>query len=334
MAGEKLGLNGRAAENGADVDLGHHGAGAELVAVLLLVAPRPFLQRGDDGGHAHHRVLALPGVHRMVHERPVHGLAVGGDLDEDGAALGPGDAELGRLHHDAVVPHHAVGHQVARAVPFAAVGGTLVVVHRRAADLPGHPRHDDVALELDAALLERLGHGQRAGERPLVIDDAAAVDDVVLPPGQRLPLGPGAAGDPEILLPARQSRVHVPVEKQRRPRALARNHAHHVGAPRLGVLQERLDALLLQPVVDEPRHLLLAPRGRGEIDDVHGQPGQLLPVDVGKDLLQGRLVGVHVWNPLRRIQRKLANTEAASQASERLRGVKVRNLVLDNGYSW
>ena len=238
----------------------------------------------------------------MVHERSVHGLAVGGDLDEDGAALGPGDAELGRLHHDAVVPHHAVGHQVARAVSLAAVGGALVVVHRRAADLAGYAGDDDVALEPDTALLERLGHDQRAGERPLVVDDAAAVDDVVLPPRQRLPLGARAAGDPEVLLGPRQGRVHVPVEEQRRPGALTRNHPHHVGAPRLGVLEEGLDALLLQPVMDEPRHLLLAPGGRGKIDDVHGQLGQLLPVDVGKDLLQGRLVGLHRWYSLLGVQ--------------------------------
>ena len=201
-----------------------------------------------------------------------------------GAALGPGDTELRGLHHDAIVPHHAVGHQVTRTVPLAAVGGALVVVHRRAADLPRHPRDDDVALELDAALLERLGHGQGAGERPLVIDDAAAVDDVVLPTRQRLPFGPGAPGDPQILRAARQSGVHVSVEQQRRTAARTRNHPHHVGAAGLGVLKEGFDALLLQPVVDEPRHLLLASGGRGEIDDVHGQLGQFLPVNVGEDL--------------------------------------------------
>ena len=249
----------------------------------------------------------------MVHERPVHGLAVGADLDEHGAALRPGDAELGRLHHDAVVPHHAVGHQVTRAVPLAAVGGALVMVHRRAADLPRHARDDDVALELDAALLEGLGHGQGAGERPLVIDDAAAVDDIVLPPRQRLPLGPGGSGDPQILRAARQSGVHVSVEEQRRTLARARDHPHHVGAAGLGVLKEGLDALLLQPVVDEPRHLLLASGRRGEIDDVHGQLGQLLPVDVGEDLFQRGFIGVHKWYSVletadRRLVSRPANT--------------------------
>ena len=73
--GREIGLEGRPALKGADVDLGNDCPVLELVFVLFLVPARPGLYGGDQVAHLDDGVCALGQVFGMFDEGRVHWLA-------------------------------------------------------------------------------------------------------------------------------------------------------------------------------------------------------------------------------------------------------------------
>ena len=214
--------------NGADVHLRHAATAVEAVLVLGLVAPPPVRQGLDHRRHAHQGVAVLGEAFGM---RDIRGVARAAaqdrHLEERLAGLDPGDAEAGGLGHHGVVADDAVGDEVAGADLLGEIAGGGELVDGLLADLTGDPGDDEVAGQRSARCLHRLGRYQRAGKRPLVVDEAVAHERVALPPGG------GVDGVVGVVHPApllgTPGHVHVGVEDHRVAPAGAPEAAHDVG---------------------------------------------------------------------------------------------------------
>ena len=198
----------------------------------------------------------------------------------------------GAVGHDGVVGLDAVGEQVAGAGALAAVESGLVRPDGGAGDLPRHRRQDQVALEGHAALLERLA-GHHEGRQPRLHVGRGQAEHLAVPDGAaELALGLELPAQDEVVLLPGEARVHVAVDHQRHPAAGALEHAHRVHAVGVDLLADGLEAVAPVPVENELADLLLRPGGAQDVDEVPGELGELLAVDVLEDLFLGAVVHI------------------------------------------
>src|SRR5215210_7490074 len=165
------------------------------------------------------------------------------------------DLLLGRLPENAHVGEAAVRHEVAGAGRVAPVLGALSVAVLGLLDLAAHRRHEHIPTQPDARVHDCPHRFDVARERALHVRDPEPVEPAL--PDERLRLEPRHVRKP--WLPARVRGVHVPVEHQRGPAASPAQGPEHVRPALLDLLPLHLQAELPEGLLDEARHLLLAP---------------------------------------------------------------------------
>ena len=238
----------------------------------------------------------------MGEQRGEHRLAQEPDTPDRIAAADPGQAEVAALGGDGVVGRHAaVVEQVVGADILAHIGDAAILLDRLGADLAGTGGQVELAGQVDAGGLQRLGGHQETGHRPAVVGDRIAVEHAVLEPAF-LPfaieqgLGTELVGV-EVGVPGGRLGVQVGGEQQVAPRAGIAAAA--IGSDDVRPLRERADlagrkALPGHPVVHEVAGRLLVPGGAGDIAEGKRQFDDLGLVDRRR---QGRAIGLadRVW---------------------------------------
>ena len=178
-----------------------------------------------------------------------------------------------------------MGQEVPGAGAFAAVVLGLVGADRGARDFPGDGGEDEVPLQLDPRLPERLARGHEGGEAAFHVGGAEPVDGAAVDrPAQvfdRIEL----AAQHRVLVGAGEAGVHVAVDHQRGAAARTLEDADGVDAIGADLLGDGLEAAILEPVDDEGADLPLVPGGARDIDQLLGQARELVAGDVFEDLL-------------------------------------------------
>src|SRR5581483_6534788 len=98
----------------------------------------------------------------------------------------------------------------------------------------------------------------------------------------------------EILRRAGEARIHVAVEAEAHPGAVALEHADGVGPVDFDVLPDRLETVRFEPVENEFRDRFFLPGRAREIDEIAAEPRQFVAVDLGEHFLRQFLVEGHV----------------------------------------
>ena len=155
-------------------------------------------------------------------------------------------------------------HQIARPDPGTAVSLTVESANLRLFDLADHAGDDQVALELDAGLLDRRHRFDVTGKRRLHIHQAAAVDAVLI--DHRL------LGIVEV--------VHVRVEHQRRAAAGALERPDDIGTAVLDVLILDLHAELLELAAKVLGDIFFVACNTHGVSEIARQLNNPLPIDL------------------------------------------------------
>ena len=174
--------------------------------------------------------------------------------------------QAGGLADDAHIGHHAVVHQIARADAGAAILFAVEAADLGLFDLADHAGDDQIALELHAGFLQRRHRFDVAGKRRLHVDQAAAVDAVVVDHG----------------LLRRVEVVHVRVEHQGRAAAGAFERADDIGPAVFDVLILDLHAEFFELAAEIFGDIFLI---AGDADDV-GEITRHLDDSLAIDLFQ------------------------------------------------
>ncbi len=155
------GLEGIAAVDGADL----HGWQHELVWIFALVIFFPVLNRLR---------------HLAGRENEFRRFAVDADPRPEQAGIADLQLQSCRLSDNAHVRHHAMIHQVAGTDTGAAISFTLKATDLRLFDLAHDAGNDQISLELDPGPLQRRHRLDVTRKRRLHVDQAAAVDAVLV----------------------------------------------------------------------------------------------------------------------------------------------------------
>src|SRR5215208_3161805 len=243
------------------------------VRVLGIVLPGrdPLEHRVQHFAHPQDRVL----VALALAEGRVDEVARRRDSQPERAEVAEHDLLLGRLTQHAHIGEPAVCHEMAGTARIAAELRALRVAVLRLLDLAAHRRDEQVALQSHTRIQESTHSLDVAGQRALHVGDPEPVEPAL--PDERLRLEPRDVREPRLAAGVRG--VHMAVEHQCSPAARPRERAEHVRPPLLDLLPLHLQPVLLEGLLDEPRHLLLAAREARDRDRLARPLDQPVAVD-------------------------------------------------------
>src|SRR5262245_1191889 len=211
---------------------------------------------------------------------------------------------------------------MARASAFASVGAGLIGPDRRARNFTGDRGENAIALELDAALFERLAGDHERGDAGFHVRRAEAEDLAVADGAAQLAHRIEHGAKQPVLLRAGKTRIHMTVDLQRGSPTTAFYDAHGIDAIGVDLLTNRLDAVTRMPVEDELAYLALGARRAGNVTELFGQLGAFVAGDPLEDLFFVFFIdhplppadSVYVYGgltlmPIRRLFVGLGNTE-------------------------
>src|SRR5262249_35635896 len=226
----------------------------ERMLVFLLVFLFPVLDRLGDLARLDDEVL---------------GFAVDRDLGPDETGVADLELEAGRLADDAHVGGDSVVHHIARADAGAAIGLAGEAVYLCLLDLADYAGDDDVALELDAGLLQHLDGDNVARKGRLHVDKTAAIDAVAL----------------DLGLLRRIEMVHVRVEHERRAAARAFQRADDVRAAFLDLLVLDAHAELFEFATQVMRDVVFLAGDADGVGEIFGDLDEAVLVQLRKYFL-------------------------------------------------
>src|SRR5918992_1266425 len=130
---------------------------------------------------------------------------------------------------------------MARAGPLASIGTGLIRADRSARDLTSDRRQDQIPLELNAALFERLAGDHEGGDAGFHVRSAEAENLPIADSAAQLTHGLQFGTKHPILFGTCKARIHVAVDLQRHSPGVTFDYAHGVDPIRIDLLPYRFD---------------------------------------------------------------------------------------------
>jgi hypothetical protein len=200
------------------------------------------------------------------------------------AGLDADDAEAGSLGDQCVIGNDTVRDHEAHAEVLAHEQRALPLLDRLARDLAADRAHDEVTLQRVPRRLDRLRRDEERGHRPLVVDDAVAVNAVALDPRRVVELVEWIARRPHRVGPER--RVEMRVEDQAVSPTRSVDPGRDIEALGDHRVLLRREPVLAKPLVDELAGGSLASGRTVDVPEREREVDDLLWVDALQDVVR------------------------------------------------